>query len=191
MEKRLSSVRNLGASSNTSLAAPTSRYNLRNRGPAPFAKMAEQECPICFSSVYEAPVVLNCEHTICGPCTKKVLAKYKNCPICNTVLIRALFLNDTSYTRKLTKRNRSPVKPTTRSAGRAAKSEPSSEFVRDGASGSGVERLSRKRRLQNRERTPERSEQQQLLAGSSQSVALCVTPLARPSDNKVMMRVVF
>lgn len=216
MEKRLSSERNLGASSNTSLA-PTSRYNLRNRGktsgsfplsglnfsstmlsfrdtgPAPFAKMAEQECPICFSSVYEAPVVLNCEHTICGPCTKKVLAKYKHCPICNTVLIRALFLNDTSYTRKLTKRNRSPVKPTTRSAGRAAKSELPSEFVRDGASGNVVERLARKRRLQNRDRTPERSEQQQQgqSAGSSQSLALCVTPLARPSDNKVMMRVVF
>uniref|UniRef100_A0A1Q3EVS5 Putative ring finger n=1 Tax=Culex tarsalis TaxID=7177 RepID=A0A1Q3EVS5_CULTA len=175
--------RKIGSSSNTSLAAPSCRYNLRNRGPAPFAKMAEQECPICLSSVYEAPVVLNCEHTICGPCVKRLLVKYKTCPICNTVLIRQLFLNDTSYTRKLTTRNRSPVKPVaTRSAVRAVKSEPPSVFVKDEV---GAERMARKRRLQDQDKTPERSTQQQ-----SVTMVLCITPLARPEVNRTLARVV-
>lgn len=184
MERKLPSARKISASSSTSLAAPSCRYNLRNRGPAPFAKMAEQECPICFSSVYEAPVVLNCEHTICGPCVKRLLVKYKTCPICNTILIRQLFLNDTSYTRKLTKRNRSPVKPvTTRSTVRAAKSEPPSQFVKDSGSVGG--RMSRKRRLHDQGKSPERSTQVQ------QQPSYSSTPLARPEVTKVLARVVY
>ncbi|XP_055626592.1 E3 ubiquitin-protein ligase RNF114-like [Toxorhynchites rutilus septentrionalis] len=92
------------------------RYNLRNRGPAKFVTMVERECPICLSKVFEKPVVVNCGHTFCDKCIKLLLEKYKNCPICNQVLIKALFLCDTSYTIRLTRECCSPR--VTRSANR-------------------------------------------------------------------------
>lgn len=175
MEPERPPVRNASTLSSTSISVPSSRYNLRNRGPAPFTKMAERECPICLSSVYVAPVVLNCEHTICGPCVKAVMAKFKNCPICNKVLIRSLFLTDTSYTRKLTVRNRSPVKSVSRTV-RAIKSEPPADFARQVTNE--TERLSRKRRLKEEQSTPERSG----------SVVLSVTPM---DNNRVLSRIVY
>ncbi|XP_058830205.1 E3 ubiquitin-protein ligase RNF166-like [Topomyia yanbarensis] len=85
------------------------RYNLRNRGPATFLLMAERECPICLSEVFEKPVIVNCGHTFCGKCIRLSLGKFKNCPICNQILIEQLFLNDTSYTKRLTIKDRSPL----------------------------------------------------------------------------------
>ncbi|XP_058464833.1 E3 ubiquitin-protein ligase RNF170-like [Malaya genurostris] len=89
------------------------RYNLRNRDPANFCSVAERECPICLSDVFEKPVVVNCGHMFCGKCIRLSMIKFKNCPICNQKLIRSLFLWDTSYTERLT-RKRNPVRPYTR-----------------------------------------------------------------------------
>ncbi|XP_058466367.1 E3 ubiquitin-protein ligase RNF166-like [Malaya genurostris] len=99
--------------SDTNSSFSRNRYNLRNRGPATFCFMAERECPICLSDVFEKPVVVNCGHTFCGKCIRLSMIKFKNCPICNQILIRSLFLWDTSYTKRLT-RKRSPVRPYTR-----------------------------------------------------------------------------
>lgn len=77
-------------------------------GPPIFTALAEKECPICLSEVFEKPVVVNCGHTFCDQCIRLAMAKHKSCPLCNQVLIESLFLSDTSYTRKLTRKNRSP-----------------------------------------------------------------------------------
>lgn len=98
------------------------RYNLRNRGKLQwdfsmsvvhlhfnvdfsgstmFTALAESECPICLSDVFDKPVVVNCGHTFCRECIRSSMAKYKNCPMCNQVLIEALFLSDLRFTRKL------------------------------------------------------------------------------------------
>ncbi|XP_021698281.1 probable E3 ubiquitin protein ligase DRIPH [Aedes aegypti] len=78
------------------------RYNLRNRGSTMFTVLTESECPICLSDVFDKPVVVNCGHTFCGKCIRTTMAKYKNCPMCNQVLIEPLFLSDLRFTRKLT-----------------------------------------------------------------------------------------
>ncbi|XP_055610165.1 E3 ubiquitin-protein ligase rnf8-B-like isoform X2 [Uranotaenia lowii] len=91
------------------LSTSSCRYNLRNRGPPTFTQLVEQECPICLSEVFIKPVVINCGHTFCGSCIRQVLTRYKNCPICNQLMIQELFLNDTSYTRDLARKQNKAV----------------------------------------------------------------------------------
>lgn len=86
-----------------------------------FTALAEKECPICLSDVFEKPVVVNCGHTFCDSCIQSAMVKHKSCPICNQVLIESLFLSDTSYTRKLTRKNRSPVRAKVQASGSVGK----------------------------------------------------------------------
>ncbi|XP_062550416.1 E3 ubiquitin-protein ligase rnf8-like [Armigeres subalbatus] len=77
------------------------RYNLRNRGSTTFTVLTEPECPICLTELFDKPVIVNCGHTFCEKCIRETMVKYKNCPLCNQVLIASLFLSDKRFTQQL------------------------------------------------------------------------------------------